>query len=150
MSVSQEVDNIVAEYHGFLNALRCFLGYRRVFGCFYLEKQEEYLEKYIEQSEVNLERRYEVDYQGVRTLFGEYLFKPLASKGFKDLKNTDWVLYEYYGLISTALDENGPWNPIVGGQTIILEFSPADGVKTIELIVEVGAIAVLTFLAKEI
>ncbi|MFC6635040.1 hypothetical protein [Microbulbifer taiwanensis] len=148
--MTPEVQTILAEYDGFLNALRCFLGYRRVFGCFALEKTEGYLETYITQSKNELERQYEVDYHGVRTLFGEYLFRPLEAGGFQNLENTDWVLFEYYGLISTTLDENGPWNPIVGGQTTVLEFVPTEGVKNIEFVVEVGDIAIVTFLAKEI
>ncbi|WP_250462353.1 hypothetical protein [Microbulbifer litoralis] len=136
--MNNEVQIIAAEYDGFLNALRCFLGYRRVFGCFLLDRKTGYLESHIKKHGENLERQYTADYNEVRSLFGEYLFKPLASRGYKNLENTDWNVFEYYGLISTALDENGPWNPIVSGKTIVLEFFPTESVKTVELIVEVG------------
>jgi len=148
MNIDAQV--IAAEYDGFLNALRCFLGYRRVFGCFLLDKKAGYLENHIKRRTEKLECQYVADYNEIRSLFGDYLFKPLASNGYKNLENAVWNVFEYYGLISTALDESGPWNPMVSGKTIVLEFFSTESAKTIEFIVEVGGIAVVTYLASEI
>lgn len=93
-----------------------------------------------------LQKRYAVNYETVKTLFNEHIFDPLRSVGLSDLENVDWNIIEYYGLASTSINENGPWNPVVSGESLLLEFESAESTKVLELIVEIEKYAIVTFL----
>lgn len=135
-----------------MNALRCVIGYsHKMFGAVYIDKEDQSIDKLIDKiiskeiSEDKITSRRIVDFKEIQEILGRCIYSKLSKLGVKHIDNIDWNLIEYYGLISTAEDENGSWNRLVGQKSILLEYNDSNGKATMFLIEHANFI-VLTYL----
>lgn len=142
----------VVELDGFLNAVRCFAGEStRSFGARYLQKEGETLEVLVEKlitndiSKEKLISKSLVDFKRIQGIFDDHIYSKLGGADSVCIKNIDWNLVEYYGLISTAEDEKGAWNRLISQESTLLEYSDKQDNKAALFIVEYNDFFVLTY-----
>ncbi|SFM71189.1 hypothetical protein [Marinobacter zhejiangensis] len=153
-----EVDSAelsVIELDGFLNSLRCLVGCQgRLFSAAYISKKGKSLKEIVKElisKNTQAGRRIsmsEACFEKVSELFEQCIYAQLSHVSRENIKNLDWNLVEYYGLISTAEDESGPWNRLVGQKHVLLESENDKGWVDIVFFVEYENFVVATFLAK--
>ena len=143
---------IVFELDGFLNALRCVIDCpTRMFSATFIEKGSDLNEiisdsiKYIEESGKLIEIK-QCNYNSVYNLFVELIYKRISETKTRALDNLDWNLIEYYGLISTADQEDGPWNRLISQEHTTLRFTDDEGREYISFFVEFSDFVVTTSL----
>jgi hypothetical protein len=143
----------ILELDGFLNALRCLIGHpAKVFGAGYIEKVEQDLDsiindkiKFIEKSGC-LVSRDKVDFKYIQKIFSQYIYNRLPTENENILGNLDWNLVEYYGLASTAENEDGEWNRLVSQEHIILEYKDENSIDSVIFFVEHDKFVIATYL----
>lgn len=142
----------VIELDGFLNAVRCFVGEStRSFGARYHPKNGETLETLVGKiisndiSKDKLKSKSLVDFKHIQRVFNTHIYSKIGNADSACVKNIDWNLVEYYGLISTAENENGTWNRLVSQESALLEYSDQEGKKAALFIVEYDNFFVLTY-----
>lgn len=140
----------VIELDGFLNASRCILECPgRLFNAQF-EQKINGMECIIQQDIENISKngkfleRTEIDYEGVRQLFIDLIYKKIPPRGGGSLENFDWVLIEYYGLISTADQENGPWNRLLSQTHALIRFVDENQCESVMFYVEYSDFVVIT------
>ena len=127
------------------------MGYPRVFGATYFESKdpneivETHIARMIEDGGL-LESISEVNHKELITLLHTHLFSKLHDRGWERIENVEWQLIEYYGLASTAIDNNGPFHPTVSQTTKALLFKTKDNKKWFHYFVRIGGWTVLTFI----
>jgi hypothetical protein len=143
----------VLELDGFLNALRCIIGHpSRIFGAGLINKNGITLEAIVEEQISKIKQsgkfiaRSTVDFNFIQNLFNERIYSLLPPSKPENIKNLDWNLVEYYGLISTAEDEGGPWNRLVSQNCIHLEFFDEQNHNSAIFFVEHDEFVIATYL----
>ncbi len=119
----------VLELDGFLNALRCVIGHpSKLFGAGLIKKGGRELITIVEESIANIEasgklkNKELVNFKYIQEVLNIHIYAKLPTTDAKYIENIDWNIIEYYGLISTAEDEHGAWNRLVGQENYILEY----------------------------
>jgi hypothetical protein len=140
----------VLELDGFLNSLRCVIGHpSKVFGAGYIPKRglsiDSIVEKVIEESGYLVTKK-TVDFKYIQTILHKNIYSKLPIKDEETLINLDWNLIEYYGLISTAENEDGKWNRLVSQEHIILESNGNNDLDSFMFFVEYDDFIVETWL----
>ncbi len=155
-SADMEIDTPeihVLELDGFFNSLRCVIGHpSKIFGAGYMPKRELNIEsivedriKVIEESGYLVTKK-TVDFKYIQKILHKHIYIKLPIKDEETLINLDWNLIEYYGLISTAENENGKWNRLVSQKHIILESTGNNGLDSLIFFVEYDDFIVETWL----
>ena len=143
----------VLELDGFLNSLRCVIGHpSKIFGAGYIPKRELNIEsivedriKVIEESGYLVTKK-TVDFKYIQKILHKHIYIKLPIKDEETLINLDWNLIEYYGLISTAENENGKWNRLISQKHITLESTSNNGLDSLIFFVEYDDFIVETWL----
>jgi hypothetical protein len=143
----------ILELDGFLNALRCLIGHpAKIFGAGYIEKVEQNLDsiihdkiKLIEQSG-SLVTRDIVDFKYIQKVFNQYIYNKLPTSDENNLGNLDWNLVEYYGVASTAENEDEAWNRLVSQKHVILEYQDESSINSVIFFVEHDKFVIATYL----
>lgn len=143
----------VLELDGFLNALRCIVGLpSRRFGAGLIAKNGRGIDDIVQDAiykinqSSNEVKNSVVDFKFIQEILIDRIYSKLPNINFEDIKNTDWNLIEYYGLISTAENKNGPWNRLISQDSICLEFKNKDGYDSVIFFVEHNEFVVSTYL----
>lgn len=146
----------VIELDGFLNSLRCLVGGPgRFFAASYISKDAADVLSIVQKQINNMSKegcrvsKKEVNFKQISELFDQCIYVKIPTIDPDSLKNLDWSLVEYYGLISTAEDENGPWNRLVGQNHILLECISEEGRVDNIFFVEYESFVVATYIAKQ-
>ncbi|WP_143821034.1 hypothetical protein [Motiliproteus sp. MSK22-1] len=140
----------VCELDGFLNAIRCIIDCpRRLFSATLIEKETtleaiilediDYIDK-----NGNLLERSVVAYKPAYELFVNLIYNRISESKTSATDNLDWNLIEYYGLLSTADIEDGPWNRFISQEHSILRFINADNCECLMFYVEFSDFVVAT------
>ncbi|WP_444907148.1 hypothetical protein ACJJIR_01985 [Microbulbifer sp. SSSA008] len=140
----------VIELNGFLNALRCVIDCpKRIFSATLVEKNAD-LNSIVEDTIKSIgefgkliEQR-QSDYNTTYQLFIDHIYKKISDTKTRALDNLDWNLIEYYGLISTSDQEDGPWNRFISQEHTILRFLDDDGDEYTLFFVEFSDFVVVT------
>jgi hypothetical protein len=143
----------VLELNGYLNALRCMVGHQYSKFCAGLiEKSGRTIDEVIDERIKNilkdgeiLERRIS-NFKNVQKLLKSHIYSKIPNSNDAVVDYIDWNLIEYYGLISTAEDENGPWNRLVSQDSHIIEYVEEDKTKSVVFFVEHEEFVVATYL----
>lgn len=140
----------VIELNGFLNALRCIIDCpRRLFSAALIEKGFE-LNSIVEELSRNINAKgtlieqTQLDFKDIYQLFVEHIYKRISSTKTRALDNLDWNLIEYYGLISTSDQEDGPWNRLISQAHTALRFIDENGNECLFFLVEFSDFIVVT------
>ncbi len=143
----------VLELDGFLNALRCLIGHpSKVFGAGVIEKNGRSLNVIIDESVANIEatgklsRRDIVDFEYIQNIFDKHIYSKLKDFDKKIIGNLSWNLIEYYGLVSSAEDENGCWNRLISQKSTLLEYVDEFNNESVIFYVEHDDFIVATYL----
>ena len=134
---------------GFLNAVRCLVGHpSKKFGACLLEKAGRSIEDLIEEHTKNTEiTNTKIEgFKYIQGLFKERIYSKLGTNTNEILDNLDWNLIEYYGLISTAENEDGPWNRLVSQESYILSFVYSDKNDGVIIFTEYEEFVLVTYL----
>ncbi|WP_148059405.1 hypothetical protein [Sinobacterium caligoides] len=130
------------ELDGFLNAVRCFLDCpKRLFsaelvgGGLPLEDIVDGDIKGIETNGRVISKSIE-NYHSVYKLIVDLIYKKISKSKTRSTENIDWNLVEYYGLISTADIEDGPWNRLISQDHTLVRFLDEDGSESITFYIE--------------
>ncbi len=141
----------VLELDGFLNALRCIMGHAdRCFGAGLIKKDsciDTIIDGHIQNISINgkfLDKK-KVNFEYIQKIFDKFIYSKLPISDKETLRNTDWNLVEYYGLISTVEDK-GEWNRLVNQDHVLLEYEDEHGRKSIHYYVEYNEFVITTFL----
>ena len=87
-----------------------------------------------------------VDYKYVWRLFDTFIYKKIPHLDHEQQVNLDWNLIEYYGLISTAENEHGPWNRLISQDHHIIDFIDENDKSSVVFFVEFDDFVVTTWL----
>jgi hypothetical protein len=143
----------VLELDGFLNALRCVIGLpSRKFGAGLIAKNGRTIDDIVQDSIYKINQSGKVvknsvvDFTFIQSILSDRIYSKLPNSNSEAVKNTDWNLIEYYGLISTAEDESGPWNRLISQNSIFLEFNTEDSYDSVVFFVEHNEFVVSTYL----
>lgn len=143
----------ILELDGFLNALRCVIGHSsKVFCAGLLQKNENDIFSIVEENVANIKmsgkliNRAVVNFNYIQQVFDEHIYSKLPCNNEAYTKNVDWNLIEYYGLISIAENENGPWNRLISQDSHILEYIDENDNKSVIYFVEHEEFIVITCL----
>lgn len=138
---------------GFLNSLRCVAGYdHRSFGAILIDKENRCTGEIIDEivrNEVgvsNLADQKNVAFKDIQNIFNKYIYSKLKGIERDSLKYIDWNLVEYYGLVSSAEDINGPWNRLVAQDSILVEYIDDHDQEAVIFFVEYESYILLTYL----
>ncbi len=139
----------IIELNGFLNAVRCILGIpNRAFGAVLIEKEKKTKEQIFQEiiesdlAESVLELNEDRDFKYIQKLLNKFIYSKLSIS----VEKLDWNLIEYYGLVSTAEDENGKWNRLVSQNSRVLEYRDGLGNEGAVFFVEHDSFLVMTYL----
>lgn len=77
-------------------------------------------------------------------MFIDNIHKKISETNTRALDNLDWNLIEYYGLVSTADQEDGPWNRLISQEHTTLRFLDKEGDEYILFFVEFSDFVVVT------
>jgi hypothetical protein len=139
----------IVEFSGFLNSIRCILGCPKYMFFAEFVPKSEYTENYelahISDCGVIIEKG-EIDYHEVRNYFIELIYKKISNQETPALQNLDWVLIEYYGLISTADQSDGPWNRLISQKHSFVRYAHGSDFESIVFFVEYSTFIVATYL----
>ncbi len=72
----------------------------------------------------------------VYNLIVEYVYKKISESKTRATDNLDWNLVEYFGLMSTADEESGPWNRLLSQDHQLIRFVDNEGCESIMFYVE--------------
>lgn len=140
----------VLELNGFLNALRCIIDCpNRAFGACLIQKDTD-LTSIVQDAITNINSSGKVledtqlGYKLTYRLFIDLIYKRISPRNKRALDNLDWNLIEYYGLISTADQEDGPWNRFISQEHRVLRFIGNDGGEYVIFFVEYSDFVVET------
>jgi hypothetical protein len=140
----------VIELNGFLNALRCVIDCpKRMFSATLVEKDFE-LSSIVEETIKSigdygkLIEHAQLEYKTTYQLFVDHIYKKISDDKTRALDNLDWNLIEYYGLISTSDQEDGPWNRLISQEHTTLRFLDDEGDEYILFFVEFSDFVVVT------
>lgn len=121
----------VIELDGFLNAVRCVLDCpRRLFLARFLECT---IEDDLEHLKTlgSLSKLSELSFNSVHEQFVKNIYEKISKEKTRALENLDWNLVEYFGLISTADEEDGPWNRLIDQNHASTIFIESDGCESL-------------------
>ena len=145
----------VVELNGFLNAIRCMLAMsHKLLGAAFVDKNGGSLDEIVRDVVADnignsaIQKDLEQDFNYVHQLFKKYIYSKMDKINSDVIKQLDWNLVEYYGLVSTAEDENGPWNRLVGQRHRVLEYIDEAGNDAAVFFVEHKTFVVMTYLAE--
>jgi len=155
MNTISTVELHLAELDGFLNAIRCMLGVApKLYGAAFIDKNERTLAQIVQEvisdniysSTLKINSEFEFKY--IQKIFNKYIYSKLKNFERNCLEQLDWNLVEYYGLISTAENESGSWNRLVGQRHTVLEYTDDAGNDGTIFFVEHETFVVMTYLAE--
>ncbi|MBD9425463.1 hypothetical protein IB232_09050 [Pseudomonas sp. PDM15] len=141
------------ELDGFLNALRCVIGHHaRSFGAALIEKNGRTLESIVdehmpqEKQQGQPSQKTTVDFEFIQKIFNEKIYSKLPPGNSETIKNINWNLIEYYGLISSTEDEEGPWNRLISQNSVCIEHRDEEDQGAITFFVEHHDFVIATYL----
>jgi hypothetical protein len=110
---------------------------------------EESLEAYFKNIEgLNIIEKHWASFSEIESLYKELIYSQISGLSVEVLELLKWDVIEYYGLISTSIDPEGSFNPLVNTGALLLEAKSSFHFKCNYYVVEYGKFAVITGLAQ--
>jgi hypothetical protein len=97
--------------------------------------------------DVELLEMNKITYEEVEALHQKYIFSNLVNVNGNVLDLIKWDLVEYFGLASTAIDPDGPFNPLVSSGALLLKARSTFHGEYVYYLVRYGNKAIITGLA---
>lgn len=143
----------VLELDGFLNALRCLVGHQgKVFGAGLIKKDGMSVDNLIEKSILPIKKlglsinQSVVGFEYIQNILKVHIYSKLPANTPECIENIDWNLIEYYGLISTAENEDGPWNRLISQDSYVFEYVDENERKSVVFFVDYDEFMIVTYL----
>ncbi|GAC1372986.1 MAG: hypothetical protein NVS3B3_07540 [Aquirhabdus sp.] len=150
-----EFDDIhFSELRGFLNALEQLCGDSSSFFVNYLKIESELqpsIASYFNSLgfDFKLIGIQSANYEDIKRLIDARIFSKLNNQTTVEAKKKIlWHLIEYYGLISTSIDENGEFNPLSGQHVFVLDVKCSQYISCDYYMVLIKDYAIITSLGE--